>query len=118
MEQWPVIRLERFLRPVAALAVVIALAGCAATNPDRRSAAQQIEDTVTISRVKTALLESDDTDGTRIDVEVFRGRVQLDGAVASESERDAATRIAEDVEGVRSVENNLELDQAGAVSAQ
>jgi osmotically-inducible protein OsmY len=82
--------------------------GCASTE-DRRSADEQIEDTVTLSRVKTALLASGETDGTRIAVDVFRGRVQLDGAVSSEAERDAATRVAEGVDGVRSVENNLEL---------
>jgi hyperosmotically inducible periplasmic protein len=87
--------------------LLLALVGCAGT--DHRSARQQIEDTVTLSRVKTALLTSDDTDGTRIDVDVYRGRVQLDGAVASEAERQAAARVAEGIDGVRSVENNLEL---------
>jgi osmotically-inducible protein OsmY len=90
------------------LAVAVALSGCA-TKGDARSAAQQIEDTVLISRVKTALIGSDETDGTRIEVDAFRGRVQLEGSVDSPQEREAATRIAEGIEGVAAVENNLEL---------
>jgi osmotically-inducible protein OsmY len=90
------------------MAAWLALVGCATTE-DVRSAEEQIGDTVTLSRVKAALLSSDDTDGTRIDVDVFRGRVRLDGAVASQAERKAATRVAEGIEGVRSVRNNLEL---------
>jgi hyperosmotically inducible periplasmic protein len=94
------------------VAMGLLLGGCA-TADDGRTAAQQIEDTVTISRVRTALLGSDHVDGTRIEVDVVRGHVQLEGAVASETERAEATRLAEAVEGVRSVENNLALEPTG-----
>jgi osmotically-inducible protein OsmY len=90
------------------LVLAVALAGCA-TNGDARSAAQQIEDTVLISRVKTALIGSEETDGARIDVDAFRGRVQLEGSVDSPQEREAATRIAAGVEGVEAVDNHLEF---------
>jgi osmotically-inducible protein OsmY len=96
------------LKRLLLLAVAVALAGCA-TDGDARSAAQQIEDTVLISRVKTALIGSDETDGTRIEVDAFRGRVQLEGSVDSLQEREAATRIAEGIDGVTAVENNLDV---------
>jgi osmotically-inducible protein OsmY len=101
----------RWLLAAVLVAALSALTGCAAVE-DRRSAAEQIEDTVMISRVRTALLETDEIDGTRIEVDVFRGNVQLEGVVASATEREAAARIAGDVQGVRSVENNLELEPA------
>ncbi|MFU8817706.1 MAG: BON domain-containing protein [Pseudomonadales bacterium] len=90
--------------------MIAVMAGCAATDPaTERTAEQQIDDTVTLSRVKTALLASDETDGADIDVDVYRGRVTLSGVVRSPSSRQAAIRIAEEVRGVDAVEDNLRL---------
>ncbi|MFW6094276.1 MAG: BON domain-containing protein [Pseudomonadota bacterium] len=94
------------------LAVVLlaAVPGCAGTET-RRSTGEQVDDTVLLSRVKTALVTNEDTDGLDIDVEVFRGRVQLNGVAENEARKEAATRVAEAVTGVVEVQNNLTVQQ-------
>ena len=89
---------------------VLAVASAACAVPEvKRSAGEQIDDTILLSRVKTALLGNDQTDGMAIDVEVFRGRVQLNGTAGSEDKKQAATAVARAVPGVEEVENNLRV---------
>lgn len=110
--QRPLLRpmLRPMLRPLLMVAA-LAAGACAVTDPDTtgRTAGEQIDDTVTLSRVKTALLASETTDGANIEVDVYLGRVTLTGVVGSRAGIEAATRVAEAVRGVEAVENNLRL---------
>ena len=47
----------------------------------------------------------------KIDVETFRGEVQLNGFVESADMKSAATRVARSVEGVKNVSNNLKVGE-------
>lgn len=89
-----------------ASALTLSLAACAATDSSR-STGEYVDDATLQSRVKTSLITSDETDGLDIDIEVYRGTVQLNGTADSEEEKIAAGRIAEEVSGVAAVENNL-----------
>lgn len=86
----------------------VALAGCSAT-PTQRSAGETIDDGVLTARVKTALIENDQTKARQIDVETYRGEVQLNGFVDSDTARAAATRVVRGVSGVTAVTNNLQV---------
>jgi hyperosmotically inducible periplasmic protein len=83
-------------------------AGCAGTTA-QRSAGNVIDDGVLISRVKTALIRNDETKARQIDVEVYRGEVQLNGFVDSATEKAAAATTARSVQGVQAVRNNLQI---------
>jgi len=87
----------------------VLMASCAATDT-RRSTGEYVDDTTLLTRTKAALINSADTDGMAIDVEVYRGTVQLNGTAKSHEKREAATRVVEGVSGVRAVENNLRVE--------
>ncbi len=61
------------------------------------------------SRVKSALAAHRSTKGFGTDVDSRNGRVTLSGTVNSDAERDLAEKVARGVEGVKSVDNRLEV---------
>ena len=94
---------------IAILAIAAAsLAACTATRT-QRSAGEHVDDSVLTAKVKTALIADPDTKARQIDVETFRGIVQLNGFVDSQEGKGAATRVASSVPGVKKVENNLSV---------
>jgi hyperosmotically inducible protein len=94
---------------VATLVFTLAmLAACTAT-PTQKTAGEQIDDSVLTGKVKAALVADESTKARQIDVETFRGTVQLNGFVDSADAKAAATRVARSVEGVKTVDNNLKV---------
>jgi len=82
-----------------------------ACNPTRttKSAGEQIDDSAVTAKVKTALARDPTTSAFKIDVETFRGEVQLNGFVDSADMKSSATRVTKSVDGVKSVSNNLQV---------
>jgi hyperosmotically inducible protein len=72
-----------------------------------RSAGAVIDDAMITTKVKSSLLADSATSGLKIDVDTRQGKVQLNGFVASDTEKTVAQNIAARTEGVTSVENNL-----------
>ena len=66
-----------------------------------------LDDAALASKVKTALIQNNETKAHQINVEVSDGRVQLGGYVDSADQKAAASRVASTVSGVRTVQNNL-----------
>src|SRR5882757_6466457 len=91
---------------VATLVLLTALGGCASSGA-HRSTGEAVDDSVLTARVKTALVTNDNTKARQIDVEVYRGQVQLNGFVDSEAARSEAAATARSVEGVHNLQNNL-----------
>jgi osmotically-inducible protein OsmY len=79
-----------------------------------RSFGQYVDDATITARVKYALLANDSTEGLSIDVDTHRGAVTLSGDVDSRQIAEVAERLAETEEGVRSVDNNLKVNEAVA----
>lgn len=88
------------------LAFMVALAGCA-SSPTGKSTGEFIDDSVITANVKTALLADKVAPGMSIQVETFKGRVQLSGFVNSEAQAKQAEEVASRVKGVKSVINNI-----------
>lgn len=92
--------------PVAlALSLLI---GCAAT-PTQESSGQYIDDSAITTKVKAALLRDPQVSGLAINVDTFKGTVQLSGFANSELERRQAAALAKSVEGVTAVQNRISL---------
>ncbi|MBR9908340.1 MAG: BON domain-containing protein [Gammaproteobacteria bacterium] len=70
-----------------------------------------LSDSSITARVKTALFEADQVSASQINVETIDGHVVLSGVVATASEADLAEQLAEGIEGVKSVENDIEVQQ-------
>jgi len=110
--------MNRFLKSsVAALAATLLVAGCAG-GPMHRSTGEAVDDSVVLARVKSALIGNEATKARQIDVEVYRGAVQLNGFVDSKAAMAAANTSAKGVEGVTSVRNNLQIRAAERSSGQ
>jgi hyperosmotically inducible protein len=94
-----------------AVAVVALGTMAAACTPTRtvKSAGEQVDDSAVTGKVKTALARDPSTSAFKIDVETFRGDVQLNGFVDSADMKSSATRVARSVEGVKNVSNNLRV---------
>lgn len=93
---------------VSAVMIVVSLAAvaCASTRTTK-SAGEQVDDTVTTAAVKAALIADPTTKAHQIDVETFKGTVQLNGFVDSAASKARATEVARGAKGVTSVRNNL-----------
>ena len=85
-----------------------ALAACAGTRT-QQSTGEHIDDSVITAKVKAALIDDPATKARQINVDTFRGTVQLNGFVDSVDEKAAATRVAHSVNGVQNVRNNLSV---------
>jgi osmotically-inducible protein OsmY len=59
--------------------------------------------------VKAGILREASLKSSEINVETFKGAVQLSGFVSSQADIDEAVRIARDVNGVRSVKNDMRV---------
>lgn len=104
--------------------VLVAMMGAAAvacssngekSGPVEQTAANAgrvVDDSVITGKVKAALVADPTTKAHQIEVETFKGVVQLSGFVDSSEARSRATQVAQQVEGVKNVKNELELRSA------
>jgi len=90
------------------LVAAITLSACAPTRTQEGTGGY-IDDSVITAKVKTALLEDKGFKSTDVNVETFKGRVQLSGFVSSSSDAQRAVNTAKTVKGVTSVENDIRV---------
>ena len=95
--------------------MTLAMVACASTKTSK-SVGEQVDDTVTTAAVKSALIADDTTKAHQIDVEVFKGTVQLNGFVDSAASKERATEVARKQKGVTAVRNNLTVRTDGGPS--
>ena len=73
------------------------------------TAGQVIDDSTVTASVKTKLVDDSTTKAHQINVETFKGTVQLSGFVETDEARTRALQLARDVEGVRKVKDAMEV---------
>lgn len=88
--------------------LALSLLGCGATT-NRESTGEYIDDTVITAKVKTAILNTPSLSVSEINVETFKGVVQLSGFVSSRAEITQASNVARGVSGVSSVKNDIRI---------
>lgn len=86
--------------------MTLAIVACASTRT-QKSPGEQVDDSVTTGRVKAALIADPVTKAHQIDVETFKGTVQLNGFVDSSASKSRASEVARGTKGVTAVQNNL-----------
>lgn len=117
----------------AAILATALAAGCDRNTPDRtaeragekmdQAAAEikekagqtgnKIEDAAITAKVKMALVGEPGLKALKIDVDTANGVVTLTGAVDSSQSLDRATQVAQAVDGVKSVDNRLNVKSKG-----
>jgi osmotically-inducible protein OsmY len=82
--------------------------GCAST-PKQEGTGEYVDDTVITTKVKAAVLDEPSLKSAEINVETFKGVVQLSGFVSSQANINRAVEVARSVPGVKSVKNDMRL---------
>jgi osmotically-inducible protein OsmY len=82
--------------------------GCASTSK-HEGTGEYFDDTVITTKVKAAVLKEPSLKSAEINVETFKGVVQLSGFVNSQEDINKAVVVARGVEGVKSVTNSMKL---------
>ncbi|GGB95252.1 hypothetical protein GCM10007205_00620 [Oxalicibacterium flavum] len=95
--------------PGATEAPVAPSDNAATPSEEHRSAGAMVDDTVITTKVKTALLADSDIKGLQVNVDTSEGVVSLNGEVQNQAQVDRAAKLAGEVEGVKSVLNNLTI---------
>jgi hyperosmotically inducible protein len=95
---------------VAAFGLLGALA--AQAEEQKRTVGEYTDDKVLHTKVWSALTEDETTDASEINLEVYKGVVQLNGFVDNAKERAKAEEVAKAVSGVKGVQNNLLIKEA------
>ncbi len=101
----------RPLRGFGILVLTIVLAsvwGCGSTAT-REGTGEYVDDSVITAKVKTAIFNDSSLKVNEINVETFKGVVQLSGFVRSQADIDKAVQVARGVSGVKSVKNDMRV---------
>jgi osmotically-inducible protein OsmY len=94
------------VRSLLVLLVMAVIAGCAASRT-QESTGEYFDDSTITAKVKAAILQDPDLKVLQINVETFKGVVQLSGFVNSPQAVSRAVAVARGVSGVKAVTNNL-----------
>jgi osmotically-inducible protein OsmY len=98
---------NRFAAIVFAL-LLATLFGCAGTST-KEGTGEYVDDTVITTKVKAAIFNEPSLKSAEINVETFKGTVQLTGFVSSRADINKAVEVARGVAGVTSVRNDMRL---------
>src|SRR5512144_1391131 len=98
--------ITRKLTMIAGALFIATALGCASTS-QREGTGEYVDDTVIPGKVKTAIFEEPTLKSAEINVETFKGVVQLSGFVSSQASADSAVMVAKGVSGVKSVKNDM-----------
>ena len=88
--------------------LLVALFGCASTAK-QEGTGEYIDDAVITTKVKAAIFNEPSLKSTEINVETFKGEVQLSGFVSTQADINKAVESARSVKGVTSIKNDMRL---------
>jgi osmotically-inducible protein OsmY len=100
-----------YLKQASALFLAITFAsilGCAATEK-RSSTGEYITDSWITTKVKAALVKDPVVKASEVNVETFKGTVQLSGFVSNDAAKSQAVVVTRGIEGVTGVRNDIRI---------
>lgn len=89
-------------------ATLVTVVGCAPTSKTQGTG-EYVDDAVITTKVKAAIFNEPSLKSAEINVETFKGVVQLSGFVNSQADINKAVSLARSVNGVTSVKNDMRL---------
>jgi osmotically-inducible protein OsmY len=98
---------KRFTAVLLAAAMLTAV-GCAG-NAKQESTGEYVDDSWITTKVKAALVDDPVVKAAEVNVETFKGRVQLSGFVANPASIAQAERVTRGIKGVTSVKNDIRV---------
>ncbi|MBS1131172.1 MAG: Transport-associated protein [Proteobacteria bacterium] len=103
--------MNQFSKYLSALFLSLTLltaVGCASTSKSE-STGEYVDDAMITSKVKAAILGESTLKSAEINVETYKGVVQLSGFVSSQAAASKAVEVARTVKGVSSVKNDMRI---------
>ena len=88
--------------------MLVSVVGCASTSK-QESTGEYVTDTWITTKVKAMLVEDPLVKATEVNVETYKGVVQLSGFVSSTAARSRAVEVAQAIKGVTSVKNDMRI---------
>ena len=113
--------MKNYFHLAGMLILLLTMSGCAAAvvgggaaggyavGTDERPVDRMMDDSTITSHIKNEMIKDDTVKARKIDVDTVKGHVTLTGVVETEAESRRAIQIAEGVNGVNSVRNNLQI---------
>jgi osmotically-inducible protein OsmY len=89
-------------------ALLAASVGCTST-PAQEGTGEYLDDTWITTRIKAAMFNESTLKSAEINVETFKGEVQLSGFVNSAEDINKAVALARSTKGVKSVKNDMRV---------
>jgi len=99
---------KRIATAVFTATVAFTIVGCS-SGPNKESTGEYIDDAAITGKVKAAFAADPNVKATEINVETYKGAVQLSGFVAQPQDAQRAADIARGVKGVSSVKNDIRV---------
>jgi osmotically-inducible protein OsmY len=100
--------LVRFFAALFLALTLLTVVGCASTQK-QEGTGEYFDDSLVTGKVKAAILNDPSLSSAEINVETFKGEVQLSGYVNSIADISKAIEVAKGVKGVNSVKNDMRL---------
>lgn len=99
-------RIAHFMKAIFSSLLIIGLVACAPT-PTHEGTGEYLDDSLITGKVKAALVADPDLKATEINVETYKGTVQLSGFVSSQDDMPKAVALARKIDGVKAVKNDM-----------
>jgi len=103
--------MTKFSKYLSALFLAVTLTsviGCASTAK-QESTGEYFDDSFITTKVKTAIVQESTLKSSEINVETFKGTVQLSGFVSSTTAANKAVEVTRAVKGVKAVKNDMRI---------
>jgi osmotically-inducible protein OsmY len=88
--------------------LLVSLIGCASTSK-QEGTGEYVDDAVITAKVKAAIFNEPTLKAVEINVETYKGVVQLSGFVSTQADINKAVEVARGVNGVKSIKNDMRL---------
>ena len=93
---------------IIAAILFMSMLGCASTSKTEGTG-EYIDDSVITTKVKTTIFNEPALKSAEINVETFKGVVQLSGFVSSQADISRAVEVTKTVKGVKSIKNSMHV---------
>jgi hyperosmotically inducible protein len=101
-------QLRKYVSAAFLAVALVSTVGCSST-PQQEGTGEYVDDSVITTKVKAAILNEPALKVAEINVETFKGVVQLSGFVSSQAAANRAVEVARGVGGVKGVKNDMRV---------
>jgi osmotically-inducible protein OsmY len=100
--------LRKYVSALFLATTLVTVVGCASTST-QEGTGEYVDDTVITTKVKAAIFNEPTLKSAEVNVETFKGVVQLSGFVSSHDAANKAVSLTRAVNGVKSVKNDMRV---------